>query len=372
MTDGDSIGVDCCVAGCDGQIVGLEDGREAHNRDGVACASCWEFFDRHAHWPDEDPTACVECMIDDGAVRHQCDEMADGINAVILEPEADCEYCGETVHKPVPDGGVNQPTSSEELPELVRIRCPECETETTVKSETAREKLHTHDEKRHDGERTAGLKVRTDDGFVVLPHPDDVATDGGVVETESRLSWPRRYENGNPIVGYHCANCDFEIEHVYQPSLLHKCPSCGGNPQGVRRFEVEEIVEERRERLQEQLADHYGHPMSRSPECSVCGTDEDVHLDPGENLQNFEYRCPEHHLLGYSFWWQPGDHPGLLTRDWIETCDECGAEFTSVFGISFRDHRSGYTRDKCLRCADINRLRRVIDDNFALNGGDQA
>lgn len=67
----------------------------------------------------------------------------------------------------------------DQLPELVRIRCPECGTETTVSSEESREKLHTHDEKRHDGERTAGLKVRTDDGFRVLPHPDDVATDGG-------------------------------------------------------------------------------------------------------------------------------------------------------------------------------------------------
>ncbi|WP_436344469.1 hypothetical protein [Natronorubrum sp. FCH18a] len=66
-----------------------------------------------------------------------------------------------------------------QLPELVRIRCPDCGTETTVSSEESREKLHTHDEKRHDGERTAGLKVRTDDGFRVLPHPDDVATDGG-------------------------------------------------------------------------------------------------------------------------------------------------------------------------------------------------
>lgn len=197
----------------------------------------------------------------------------------------------------------------------------------------------------------------------------ELVTDGGVT-TSQRVTWPRRYESGNPIVGYNCANCGFGIEHVYQPSLLRKCPSCGGNPQGVRLFEVEQLVEERRERLQEQLASHYGHPMSRNPECSVCGTDEDVHLDPGENLENFEYRCPEHHLLGYSYWWQPGDHPGLLTRDWIETCDDCGAEFTSVFGISFRSERGNYTRDLCLRCTDIDWLRRVLDDWSKLEAGD--
>lgn len=78
---------------------------------------------------------------------------------------------------------------SDELPPVVRIACPECETETTVDRSKARESLHRHDEMRHDGDQTAGLKVQTEDGFEILPHPDDVAegladeddsdTDGG-------------------------------------------------------------------------------------------------------------------------------------------------------------------------------------------------
>ncbi|WP_207891212.1 hypothetical protein [Natrarchaeobius oligotrophus] len=225
------------------------------------------------------------------------------------------------------------------------------------------------------------LKLENDDrDYLVTVHSKEewedrlelereVVTDGGVVSVP-RVTWPRRVENGQPIVGYYCDNCGHEIERPYQPALLCECPNCGGNPQGVRRFDVEPFVDERRERLREQLAERYGHPMGSDRECAVCGATEDVHLDPGENLEDFEYRCGEHHLFGYSYWWQPGDHPSLLTREWIETCDNCHAEFTSVFGVSYLDHRAGYQRDLCLQCTDVDWLRRAIDDTFALEGGD--
>jgi len=179
--------------------------------------------------------------------------------------------------------------------------------------------------------------------------------------TDDRLTWPRRVENGEPIVGYHCRNCGHEIEHAYEPSLLDKCPECGGNPQGVRIFDVESLVEQRQKRLRDQLAERYGHPMTDEPECAVCGATDDVHVDPGPDLQDFESRCAEHHRFGYKYWWQPGDHPSLLARRWIETCDDCGAEFTSVFGITFRVDRGGYTEDLCLQCADPEWLQGVLD-----------
>lgn len=190
--------------------------------------------------------------------------------------------------------------------------------------------------------------------------------------TDDRLTWPRRVENETPIVGYTCRNCDHEIEHAYKPALLTECPSCGGNPQGVRGFDVEPLVEQRIDRLRDQLAAYYGHPMTDDPACGVCGATEDVQLDPGPDLQDFDLRCPEHHRFGYKYFWQPGDHPSLLRRDWIETCDRCGAEFTSVFGVTFRANRGDYTEDVCLQCTDPEWLQAVLDCPVGDDGGESA
>lgn len=81
----------CCVDGCDTEVPGVFDGWDAHNREGVACNDCRDYYDRHNHWPDEDPDRCVECLIDDGAVRHECDEAP--FDAVILEPGSKCDHC---------------------------------------------------------------------------------------------------------------------------------------------------------------------------------------------------------------------------------------------------------------------------------------
>ncbi|NLV14338.1 hypothetical protein [Haloarcula argentinensis] len=183
-----------------------------------------------------------------------------------------------------------------------------------------------------------------------------------------RLSWPRRRrEDGTPIVGYTCDNCGHEVEAPYTPSRLAHCPSCGGNQQGVRGWTVEDTVDTRRIRLRQQLAACYGpadYPLGRDDTvCEACGATEDVHICPGEDMDDFEYRCDDCRRFP-NWFWQPGDHPSLLVRDWIETCDRCDAEFTAVFGVTFwiDTHGSGYhEEDLCLRCADTGRVRRALE-----------
>lgn len=91
----------CCVDDCTTEVPGLHDGWDVSTRDGVACHDCWAFYRRHGHWPDDEPDAgvCVECSIDDGAVRHDCPEWGGDTGSVILEPGSECQHCGA-----VPDG----------------------------------------------------------------------------------------------------------------------------------------------------------------------------------------------------------------------------------------------------------------------------
>lgn len=86
----------CCVDDCETEVPGLMDGWEPHNRDGVACNDCWDYYDRHHHWRDEAAEAehCVECMLDAGHVRHDCPEWGGDSGSVILDPPATCEHCG--------------------------------------------------------------------------------------------------------------------------------------------------------------------------------------------------------------------------------------------------------------------------------------
>lgn len=184
--------------------------------------------------------------------------------------------------------------------------------------------------------------------------------------TVDRLSWPRyRRDDGTPIVGWVCRHCGHEVEAPYAPSRLERCPSCGGNPQGVRGFDVEPFVEDRRERLRDQLADHHGLDQFGADEyeCAACGATEDIHICPGEDLDDLQYRCDDCRRFP-KWWWQPGDHPSLLVRKWIETCDDCGAEFTGIFGVTFWIDGRGsnhHTEDKCLRCVDPDRVRRFLE-----------
>jgi len=180
-----------------------------------------------------------------------------------------------------------------------------------------------------------------------------------------RLSYPRtRRDDGTAIVRWSCDNCGHETDAAYNASRLEPCPSCGGNPQGVRPWSVESIVEDRQQRLRDQLAERYGpeNYMTESPVCESCGATDDVHICPGEQLDDIQYRCDDCRRMP-KFWWQPGDHRSLLVRDWIETCDKCDAEFTTIFGVTFWiQHGSSHTsEDFCLRCADPDRIKQFCE-----------
>ena len=196
-------------------------------------------------------------------------------------------------------------------------------------------------------------------------------TDRGVRQdslTVDRVSWPRyRRDDGTPIVGWSCDNCGHEVEAPYTPSRLEGCPECGGNQQGVRTWSVEPLVEERRDRLMEQLAQHHGLDTDTDPEareCAACGATDDVHVCPGTEMDDLQYRCDDCRRFP-KWWWQPGDHPSLLSRQWIETCDDCGAEFTSIFGVTYwieSDLRRDHTTEAfCLRCANADRVRHWLE-----------
>lgn len=57
----------------------------------------------------------------------------------------------------------------------VTIACPKCETHTRVPGHESYEKIRRHNEKRHDGEKTAGVRVEVSGDAKVLPHPEDMS-----------------------------------------------------------------------------------------------------------------------------------------------------------------------------------------------------
>lgn len=131
-------------------------------------------------------------------------------------------------------------------------------------------------------------------------------------------------------------------------------------------------------RLADQLAERYGLNRYTAtsgydiPPCEACGAPEDVHICPGPEMQDFEWRCDDCPRFPQWFW-QPGDHPSLLYRRHIVTCDDCGAEFTGVFGVTFwidsigrGDHEMQH---KCLQCVDPERVQRVLEHEVVADGG---
>jgi len=113
-----SLGVQCDVEGCTTDVVGLDDGWEFSR--GVTCSDCIDFRHRHAHWPDESPETCAECLIDDGQVRHHCDEGIDQIR----DPGVECDECGTIIGLTVTeDDGLWLPTDHVEAARVI-IRTP--------------------------------------------------------------------------------------------------------------------------------------------------------------------------------------------------------------------------------------------------------
>jgi len=85
----------CCIDGCDTPVPGLGDGLDLPDREGIVCNDCFEFKRRHRHYPDEDPETCIECRVDEGAIRHRCSESP--ADAVVLDPGNECPSCGEVI-----------------------------------------------------------------------------------------------------------------------------------------------------------------------------------------------------------------------------------------------------------------------------------
>ena len=84
----------CAIDGCENEVPGFDDGMQTRQR-GVVCLDCVAYQRRHAHWPDESRESCVECSLDDGAVRHDCEETF--ADSVIVTPGESCPCCDEVV-----------------------------------------------------------------------------------------------------------------------------------------------------------------------------------------------------------------------------------------------------------------------------------
>lgn len=94
MTDGGQVQIPkCAVDGCGTEVPGLDDGYEFSR--GVVCHDCIDYRNRHGHWPDEDVKICVECRVDQGKSKHDCDESF--ADYVLVEDGGQCPVCGVTV-----------------------------------------------------------------------------------------------------------------------------------------------------------------------------------------------------------------------------------------------------------------------------------
>lgn len=132
--------------------------------------------------------------------------------------------------------------------------------------------------------------------------------------------------------------------------------------------------------LRWELAESVGFCYEADPTCAECDA-EDVHIDPGRDLDAFAYRCEAHHRLGFTWWWQVGEHAAPLAADQLFRCDECDAPFVIPFGIHYcwRDRqpdsaRQFVTEERCLDCVDPQRVRghlRRYNSTLAVDGGEQ-
>jgi len=64
-------------------------------------------------------------------------------------------------------------TAGGETPETVLVECPRCGTATRVEFGRSRAVIRDHNDMRHRGDYVAGLCVWTEEGTVLLPHPND-------------------------------------------------------------------------------------------------------------------------------------------------------------------------------------------------------
>ncbi|WP_058997809.1 hypothetical protein [Haloarcula sp. CBA1127] len=95
MTDGGSITAPTCgTENCDTVCPGLDDGWEQHDGT-LRCADCWSYQERHGHWPDEDVKICVECRLDQGKVKHDCEESF--ADYVIVDEGGECPICDNAI-----------------------------------------------------------------------------------------------------------------------------------------------------------------------------------------------------------------------------------------------------------------------------------
>jgi hypothetical protein len=93
MPDGGSVAVPCGTDGCKSVCQGLDDGFEANGT--LRCSECWSYEERHGHWPDEDVKICVECRLDQGKVKHDCEESF--ADYVIVDEGGECPVCDTVV-----------------------------------------------------------------------------------------------------------------------------------------------------------------------------------------------------------------------------------------------------------------------------------
>ena len=129
---------------------------------------------------------------------------------------------------------------------------------------------------------------------------------------------------------------------------------------------------ERVDELRPQLAEHYDFATDENPECTECGTTDDVDLDPGLSLDDFQYRCVEHKRLRVKFWLVPGPHPSMPSPENLFTCDACDEEFVFPYGVYAVERWDGgrheYHEHRCLECATLEWLRRFCTETNRMDG----